>query len=151
MELFKPRDPEFAPRVRASFSRQQVMTTLQARLLAVEAGRVDIELPYDERFTQQHGFLHAGIVATLGDSACGYAAFSLMPPDSAVLTVEYKINLMAPARGETFIARAQVLRPGRTITVSRGDVYAVEFGQETLIATLQASVMTLQNRPGLTG
>ncbi|MFT3883389.1 MAG: PaaI family thioesterase [Gemmatales bacterium] len=109
----------FERRVRDSFARQKVMETLGAVMSRVDEGMVEITLPYRVELTQQHGFLHAGIVATILDSACGYAAFSLMPADVAVLTVEYKINLMRPAKGERFVARARVVRPGKTVTVSR--------------------------------
>jgi uncharacterized protein (TIGR00369 family) len=138
-------------RVRASFDRQRVMTTLGATLLQVEPGRAEIRLPYRAELTQQHGFLHAGIVATIADSACGYAAFSLMPADAAVLTIEYKINLMAPARGEAFTARGRVLRAGKTVTVCQAEVHALRDGAEHLVATLLATIMTVRERPGLTG
>lgn len=138
-------------RVRASFDRQRVMITLGATLLRVEPGTAEIRLPYRAELTQQHGFLHAGIVATIADSACGYAAFSLMPPDAAVLTIEYKINLMAPAHGEAFTARGRVLRAGKTVTVCQAEVHALRDGSEHLVATLLATVMTVRERPGLTG
>jgi uncharacterized protein (TIGR00369 family) len=111
---FEPHDPQFAERVRASFARQGAMKTIGAELVSVEPGIAVIELPWAEPLTQQHGFLHAGMVATALDSACGYAAFSLMRPDAAVLTIEYKINLLAPARGERFRMEGAVLKPGRT-------------------------------------
>jgi uncharacterized protein (TIGR00369 family) len=138
-------------RVRASFDRQRIMTTLGATLAQVEPGRAEIRLPYRAELTQQHGFLHAGIVATIADSACGYAAFSLMPADAAVLTIEYKINLMAPARGEAFTARGRVLRAGKTVTVCQAEVHALREGAEHLVATLLATIMTVRERPGLTG
>src|SRR5262249_42287659 len=125
MTTFQPQDPDFEARVRASYARQQVMTTIGANLVAVAPGAVAMELPFRSDLTQQHGFLHAGIVTTIADSACGYAAFSLMPAKAAVLTVEYKVNLLAPAKGERLIARGRVLKPGRTLTVCAGDVFAV--------------------------
>ena len=147
---FEPANPDFEARVRASFTRQRVMATIGARLRAVSPGRVEIELPFRDDLTQQHGFLHAGIVATLADSACGYAAFSLMSPDASVLSVEFKLNLLAPARGEELVARAQVKRPGRTISVCTCDVVAVEGGREKLVATLLGSMMAIRERPELT-
>ena len=146
---FTPTDPDFASRVRASFARQQVMTTLGATLTRVDPGVVDITLAYRPEFTQQHGFLHAGIVATLLDSACGYAAFSLMPADMAVLTVEYKINLLRPAAGEQFTARARVLKPGQTLTVCTGEVVARHNGVEKEVALMQATIMAVAEREGL--
>jgi uncharacterized protein (TIGR00369 family) len=117
---FEPQDPDFAARVRASFERQDAMRTIGATLGKIEPGRVGIELPWAKSLTQQHGFLHAGMVATALDSACGYAAFSLMPHDAAVLTIEYKINLLAPAKGQRFRMTGEVIKPGRTITVVEG-------------------------------
>jgi uncharacterized protein (TIGR00369 family) len=146
---FEPQDPDYRRRVRSSFERQQVMVTLGARMTRIEPGEVEIRLPYREDLTQQHGFLHAGIVATILDSACGYAAFSLMPAQAAVLSVEYKINLLRPAAGETFIARGRVIKPGRTLTVSSGDTFALTDGREELIATMVGTIMTLYDRPGL--
>lgn len=121
--------PGFEARLRASFGRQRVMQTLGAELVAIGPGSVDIELPFREQLTQQHGFIHAGIIAAIADSACGYAAFTLMPPEAAVLTVEFKINLMAPAKGERFIARARVVRSGRALSTCSADVIAVELGR----------------------
>ncbi|HEX8997799.1 MAG TPA: PaaI family thioesterase [Ktedonobacterales bacterium] len=147
---FEPQDPEYERRVRDSFARQRVMETIGAVLLRVAPGEVDIALPFREDLTQQHGFLHAGIVATIVDSACGYAALSLMPPDTGVLTIEYKVNLLAPASGARMIARGRVTKAGRTITVSAGDVYAVgEDGKEKLVATMLATIMTIRERPGV--
>jgi uncharacterized protein (TIGR00369 family) len=127
------------------------MVTLGAELSRVAPGEADIVLPYRADLTQQHHFVHAGIIATIGDSACGYAAFSLMPAEAAVLTVEYKVNLLAPAEGERFVARGRVLRPGHTITVCQAEVSAVQGGGEKVVAVLMATVMTLLDRPGLKG
>lgn len=150
MSQFEPQDPDYERRVRDSFARQRVMETIGATLLRVAPGEVDIALSFRDDLTQQHGFLHAGIVATILDSACGYAALSLMPPETGVLTIEYKVNLLAPASGARMIARGRVTRPGRTITVSAGDVYAVgEDGEEKLVATLLATIMTIRERPGV--
>jgi len=146
---FSPLDPQFEARVRASFARQRAMETIGATLSRVEPGVVEVALPYRADLTQQHGFLHAGIVATILDSACGYAAFSLMPPDVAVLTVEYKINLMRPAQGDSFAARARVVRAGQTITVCTGDVFAYSAASEKLVATMLATVIAVPERDGL--
>ncbi|MBI3407919.1 MAG: PaaI family thioesterase [Planctomycetes bacterium] len=142
-------DPVLESRVRASFARQRVMKTIGAQMTHVEAGSVEITLPYRPELTQQHGFLHAGIVATILDSACGYAAFSLMPADMAVLTVEYKINLLRPARGERVMARAHVVKPGRTLTVVKGDVFAQTSGDEKLVATMLATIIAVGEREHL--
>ena len=137
---------EMVARIRASFDRQQMMRTIGATLETVAPGRVDISLAYRADLTQQHGYLHAGVVATIADSACGYAAYTLMPADGSVLTVEYKINLLAPARGDRFVARATVIRPGRTLTVAQADVFACSGDSETRTATLLATLIALPNR-----
>jgi uncharacterized protein (TIGR00369 family) len=146
MGTFEPADPAFAARVRASFARQRFMTTLGAILERVAPGEVEIRLPFREDLTQQHGYLHAGALTTAVDTACGYAALSLMPPDAAVLTVEFKMNLLAPGRGEAVVARARVLKAGRTLTVAAGEVVALERGEEKLVATMTATVMTVRGR-----
>ena len=143
---FQPQDPEFQQRVRASFARQRVMQTLNVDLVRVEPGEIELAMPYDPAFTQQHGFTHAGIITTALDSACGYAAFSLMPPDAAVLTVEFKTNLLAPARGERFLFRARVVKPGKTITVCEAQALAVTASAERLIATMTGTLMALFDR-----
>jgi uncharacterized protein (TIGR00369 family) len=126
------------------------MDRLGATLSLVEPGAADIELEPRPDLLQQHGFLHAGVVASIADSACGYAAFSLMDPDAAVLTAEFKINLLAPAEGARFVARARVLKPGRTLMVCRADVIAFrEDGSEKLVAAMQATVMAVRGRPGV--
>jgi uncharacterized protein (TIGR00369 family) len=145
--LFAPRSPDFAERVRASFARQKVMETLGAQLIRVLPGTVEIELHFREDLTQQHGFLHAGVLTTVVDSACGYAAYSLMPPDASVLTVEYKVNFLSPARGERFRARGAVVKAGQTITVCNGEAYALGAGGEKLVATMTATMITLRSRP----
>lgn len=150
MSQFQPQDPDYQRRVRASFGRQRVMDTIGATLARVSPGEVDILLPFREDLTQQHGFLHAGIVTTIVDSACGYAALSLMPSGTGVLTVEYKVNLMAPAAGAHMIARGRVTKAGRTITVCAGDVYAATDGQEKLVATMLATMMMIRERTGIT-
>jgi uncharacterized protein (TIGR00369 family) len=142
-----PQDPAFDSRVRASFGRQQFMTLLGARITRVEAGAVDIEIAKRDDLLQQHGFLHAGVQASIADSACGYSALSLMPAGTAVLSIEFKINLLSPGAGERFVARGRVIRPGKTITVTWGDVtaYAAD-GTEKVIATMVGTMMTVQNR-----
>lgn len=137
-----------AARVRASFGRQAMMATLGARLTAIERGRVELTLGHDDRFTQQHGFMHAGAVAAVLDSACGYAAFTVMPPDAAVLTAAYTINLLAPAAGEQFVITGQVVRAGRTLVVCRGE--AVADGSPAPFAVMQATLSAVYDRPGIT-
>jgi uncharacterized protein (TIGR00369 family) len=149
MPEFEPQDPTFETRVRASFARQDFMSTIGARLVRVGPGTVDIELPFHQALTQQHGFLHGGVVTAIADSACGYAALSLMAPQAAVLTVEFKVNLLAPARGERIVARGRVLRPGRALTVCAADVIAVHDGREMAIATMLATMMALVDRADL--
>lgn len=141
-------DPGFEARVRASFARQAFMATIGATVVSVRPGEVVLEVPHRDDLTQQHGFLHAGVLAALADSACGYAAFTLMPPDRAVLSVEFKTNLLAPAKGERFRATARVVRSGRTLTVCTAEVVGVEAGEETLVAVMQATMIGLENRPG---
>jgi uncharacterized protein (TIGR00369 family) len=145
----EPQDPAFAERVRASFDKQGAMHTIGATLARVEPGHVVIELPWQKGLTQQHGFLHAGMLATALDSACGYAASTLMPADAGVLTIEFKINLLAPAQGERFRMEGTVLKPGRTITVTEGRAYALHEGREKLVATLGATLMTITGRDGI--
>ncbi len=149
MNSFKPADPEFGIRVRASFARQAMMATLGAMLERVAPGEVDIRLPFRADLTQQHGFLHAGAMTTVVDSACGYAALTLMPAGAAVLTVEFKVNLMAPGDGESIVARGRVLKAGRTLTTCAGDVFAITGGEEKLVLTMLATMMTVQGRPGM--
>jgi uncharacterized protein (TIGR00369 family) len=149
--LFTPPDAAYEARVRASFERQQAMRTIGATLARVEPGLVMIELPWAAAITQQHGFVHAGMLATALDSACGYAGFSLMQADAAVLTIEYKINLLAPAKGELFRMEGLVVKPGRTVTVAEGKAYAIEGGREKLIATMSCTLMAVVGRPGIAG
>ncbi len=146
MPSFQPTDPDFERRVHASFARQRAMATLGASLSHVAPGEVDIVLPFREDLSQQHGFLHAGITTSIVDTACGYAALTLMPPGAAVLSIEFKVNLLAPGQGERFLARGRVLKPGRTITVVNGEVVALEGGAERLVATMTATMMTLRER-----
>jgi len=143
---WQAQDPAYAERVRDSFDRQAFMGTLGARLGHVGPGEVDIELPVEPGLTQQHGFVHAGALASVLDSSAGYAAFTLMPADSAVLSVEFKLNLLEPARGERIVARGRVVRTGRTISVCRADAVALAGGRETLVATLQGTMMCVRGR-----
>ncbi|MEH2513699.1 uncharacterized protein (TIGR00369 family) [Nitrobacteraceae bacterium AZCC 1564] len=149
MTIFQPKDPNFEARTRASFARMAAMGTLNIEIARVTAGEVELKMPYAASLTQQHGFIHAGIIATALDTACGFAAFSLMPDDAAVLTVEFKTNLLAPAKGEHFLFRARVLKPGRTISVCDAHAFAVEAGQEKLIASMSCTLMALFDRPGI--
>lgn len=147
MTEFQPSEADFADRVRASFARQSIMALIGARLSRVEAGLVEIALPYRPELCQQHGFFHAGVTSTIADSAGGYAAFSLFPADASVLTTEFKINLLAPADGERLRALGRVIKPGRTLTVCEVEVFALKDGKEKLCAKLLQTLMTLHGRP----
>ena len=136
-------------RVRASFDRQAMMNTLGVEVTAVEPGRVEMSLRHDNRFTQQHGFLHAGAVASVLDTACGYAAYSVMPPEAAVLTATFTINLLAPAAGERFTITGEVVRAGRTLVVCRGEAFAD--GGQRPFAVMQATMTVVVGRPGING
>lgn len=136
----------YEARLRESFARQAAMRTIGAEIAHVAPGQVDLRMPYREDLTQQHGFVHAGIIGALADSACGYAAYTLMPPEAGVVSVEFKLNLMAPAAGEAFVARARVKKAGRTITVCTADVFAIRGGEERLVAAMQGTMMTLLDR-----
>jgi len=144
---FAPLDSDYETRVRDSFARQGAMRLLGARLAEVRAGYCAIELPYRDDLTQQHGYVHAGIVGAIVDSAGGYAGFTLFPKDASVLTVEYKLNLLAPAAGERLVAQATVLKPGRTLAITRGEVYAEARGQRTLCAVMQQTLIVLAGKP----
>ena len=145
MADFEPRDPDYERRVRESFARQRAMETLEMRLLRVEPGEVEIGLGFREDLTQQHGYLHAGVVAAAVDTACGYAALTLTEAGAEVLSVEFKLNQLSPAAGERFVARARVVRAGRNITVCSGDVYALKSGgEEKLVAAMLATMMTVR-------
>ncbi|HKE58157.1 MAG TPA: PaaI family thioesterase [Pyrinomonadaceae bacterium] len=138
-------DPSFKEKIRQSFARQSVMKLIGAELTLVDAGVIEITLPYRSELTQQHGYVHAGIITTIADSACGYAAYTLMPAGAEVLSVEFKINLLRPAKGEMFLARADVIKPGRALTVVRADVFTLlAQGTRELIATMQATIMCLR-------
>ena len=143
MNDFNPMNPDYEARIRSSFEKQGVMKTIGAALTKIAPGEVVIEFSYDASLTQQHGYVHAGVVTTVVDSACGYAAYTLMAPDSEVLTIEYKVNFMYPARGERFKGIGRVLRSGRTVTVCSGDVVAVENGKEKVVATMLATMISV--------
>ena len=151
MPTFQPKDPDFEAKVRESFGNQTAMQTLGAVMNRVVPGEVEIEMPYRADLTQQHGFIHGGIITAIVDSACGYAAFSLSAPETAVLTVEYKVNFVAPAKGDRLLARGEVVRPGGTITVCKGDVMAYEGGEEKLVASVLTTMMLMPNLPDLAG
>lgn len=144
--MHHPSDPDFAARVRDSFHRQQAMALIGATMPVVEAGYTEIHLPYKPEVTQQHGFIHGGVVGMIADSAAGYAANTLTPADASVLTVEYKMNLLAPADGELLIAQGTVLKYGRTLTVTRAEVFAVKDGKKTLCAVMQQTIMTMHGK-----
>jgi len=143
---FQPADERFAERVRASFARQPAMATIGATIADVQPGRVVVELPYAAHLTQQHGFLHGGILGAALDSACGYAASTLMAADVGVLSIEYKINFLAPAKGQRFRMVGAVVKPGRTISVVEGRAYAVDGDREKLVATMHTTLMTVVGR-----
>jgi uncharacterized protein (TIGR00369 family) len=149
MPIFEPQDPDFEIRVRASFARQKLMKGIGASLTRVAPGKVEIELQFRDDLTQHHGYLHAGIVTSIVDTACGFAAMTLMPGDTTVLTIEYKVNFVSPAIGERMIARGRVAKPGRTVTVCAGDVFALSGEKEKLVATMLATMMTVRERPDL--
>ena len=139
-------DPHFAERVRASFERQNAMHLIQASLPVVEQGRTKIHLPHWQGVEQQHGFVHGGVVGMIADSAAGYAAMTMVPASASVLTVEFKMNLMAPADGEKLIARGEVLRSGRTLIVTKAEVFAVKDGKESLCALMQQTIMAMHGK-----
>lgn len=139
----QPRNPSFAEEIAQSFARQRIMSLIGASLSRIEPGLVEISLPYRADLAQQHGYVHAGIVATIADSACGYAAYSLMPADSEVLSVEFKVNLLRPAQGEMFVATAEVIKSGKTLTVVRADVVGITGEHRELVATMLGTMMCL--------
>ena len=140
---FQPKDPDFKARVTQSFSEQAVMQLINASLVEVDAGLVAIELPYQPELAQQDGFIHAGISSTIMDSACGYAAYSLMPEDASVLTIEFKVNLLSPAKGERFCGYGKVKKPGRSISVAEAELYAFSDQGKKLVATMMGTLMAV--------
>ena len=147
MTQFQPTDPDVAERVRASFGRQGIMSLLGARMIRVEPGLVEIELPFRPDLSQQHGFFHAGVTSTIADSAGGYAGFTLFPADASVLTVEFKINLLAPARGDRLVATGKVIKPGRTLTICSLEVDVFDGTRATACAYGLQTLMCMQGRP----
>ncbi len=145
--LFEPLDPDYKSRVMESFSRQHFMKLIGATLVGVEPGYCEIHLPYKKELSQQHGFFHAGVVGTIADNSGGYAAYSLMPPNASVLTVEYKLNLISPGDGHLLIARGQVVKHGRTLTVCRSEVSVVKKGLQTPCATSLMTLIMLIDKP----
>lgn len=143
---FQPRDPDYAERIRASFARQRVMELIGAELAVIRPGYTEIHLPYKTEISQQHGFIHGGVVGIIADSAAGYAANTLTSAATSVLTVEYKINLVAPADGELLIACGEVVKPGRTLIITKAEVYAVRAGKSTLCALMQQTIMALPGK-----
>jgi uncharacterized protein (TIGR00369 family) len=142
-----PRFEGWEAKVRNSFAKQSVMSSLGIEIVDIAPGHLTLSMPFNAAFTQQHGFLHAGIVTTAMDSCCGYAAHSLMDENAEVLTIEFKSNFLAPAQGDTFLFRAEVVKSGRTITVADATAYAVSKGTEKVIATMTATLMAIHKRP----
>jgi len=146
MGIHQPLRPEVEDRVRASFSRQGLINSLNGEITHISPGELYLTAPFDERFTQQDGFLHAGVVTTLMDSACGYAAYTLMPDDSRVLSVEFKVNFMSPAVGEKFRAEGRVVKSGKTISVCEGKFFALQDEGEKLVAIMQATMICIPDK-----
>ena len=146
---FKPSDSGYKQKVIDSFNRQELMKTINTSIIDIRPGEIELEIPYQLPLTQQHGFIHAGIVSTVLDTACGYAAFSLMPENAAVLTIEFKVNLLAPAQGERFRAIGKVKKPGKTITVTESELFSFTEGKQKLVATMVATVMSVYDREGI--
>jgi uncharacterized protein (TIGR00369 family) len=151
MPRFEPKNPDFRAVASATFDRQQAMRTLDMSIARLEAGEVDLAMPYSQAWTQQNGFVHAGVITAGLDTACGIAAFTLMSADSDILTVEFKTNLLAPARGERFVFRAHVVKPGRTLTVCEAQAFAEQDGETSLIATMTGTLMALPRRAAPAG
>lgn len=146
MSNCKPAFAHYEARVRSSFEQQGIMKTIGATLTRITPGEVHIDLPFSQGVTQQHGYIHAGIIATVVDTACGYAASTLMPIHAEVLSIEYKVNFLAPARGEKIVGIGKVVKAGRTITVCSGEVWAFNKGQEHLVAVMHSTMMTIMNK-----
>jgi len=151
MPQFQPKDPGYAARVRASFGLQQAMPLIGAELAIVEPGYTEIHLPFKAEISQQHGYIHGGVVGMIADSAAGYAANTLTPADTSVLTVEYKLNLVAPADGQRLVARGEVIKPGRTLIITRAEVFAIRDEQWTLCAIMQQTIMAMQGKSERSG
>ncbi|MGW9229947.1 PaaI family thioesterase [Pseudorhizobium sp. NPDC055634] len=142
---------DFRERIRQSYGRQPAMETIGATLTRIEQAMVEIELPFDQKLTQQHGLLHGGIISAALDTACTYAAFSVIPPDASLLTIEFKVNLMSPGRGERFLFRGEITKPGSTIVVADGRAYALADGPAKLIASMTATMMVVRGREDIVG
>nr|CAD6616673.1 PaaI family thioesterase [Rhizobium sp. Khangiran2] len=142
---------DFRERIRQSFGRQPAMETIGAELTRIEQAMVEIELPFDPKLTQQHGLMHGGIISTALDTACTYAAFSVIPPDASLLTIEFKVNLMSPGRGDRFLFRGEITKPGSTIIVADGRAYAIADGPAKLIASMTATMMVVRGRQDIVG
>ncbi|HEX5936008.1 MAG TPA: PaaI family thioesterase [Pseudorhizobium sp.] len=142
---------DFRERIRQSFGRQPAMKTIGAELTRVEQAMVEIELPFEPKLTQQHGLMHGGIISTALDTACTYAAYSVIAPDAALLTIEFKVNLMSPGRGERFLFRGEITKPGSTIIVADGRAYALSDGPAKLIASMTATMMVVRGREDIVG
>jgi uncharacterized protein (TIGR00369 family) len=142
---FEPKYPNYQEKIKKSFADQAAMKTIGASIEAIGAGEIEIEFPYQSSLTQQNGFIHAGIVSTVLDSACGYAAFSLMPEDASVLTIEFKINLLSPAKGDRFRGYGKVKKAGRTISVAEAELYAFSDQGRKLVATMVGTLMAINN------
>ena len=144
--MTKIHDSHFAERVRASFAKQNAMSLIQASMPVIEHGMTEIHLPHWTGVEQQHGFVHGGVVGMIADSAAGYAAMTMVLATDSVLTVEYKMNLVAPADGEKLIARGRVVRPGKTLIITQAEVFAVKDGRETLCALMQQTIMVMHGK-----
>jgi uncharacterized protein (TIGR00369 family) len=146
MRSFEPKDPDWEAKVRASFAKQGAMGLIGAQLVELRPGYCEIHLPWRPDLTQQHGYFHAGIISTVVDTAAGYAGFTLMPPDSSVLSVEFKLNLLAPGDGELLIATGEVIKPGKTLVITRGEAYVVKGDKTTHCSTMQQTLMTMHGK-----
>ena len=149
--MAEPDSEAFERRIRQSFARQRIMETIGAELTRIEHGTVEIELDFDPKLTQQHGFLHAGILAAALDSACGYAAYTVIDADASILTIEFKVNLMSPGKGSRFLFRGEVTKPGSNIIVADGRAYALRDGPAKLIASMTGTMMVVRGREGIAG
>ena len=143
---FKPKCADYKKKVEESFNRQKFMEFIHAKLAQVEPGFCEIHVPYDISLTQQHGFFHAGIISTIADNAAGYASFSLMEKHSSILTVEFKLNLIAPGNGDLLIGKSTVVKSGKTLTICRSEVFTVKNGKETLCAIAQSTLIEMKNK-----
>ncbi len=148
---FEPRNPDYQAEVRQSFAAQAMMTELAMEIEEIAPGKVTLTMPYDTRFTQQHGFLHGGITAAGADTACGFAAFTLMPVGAGVLTVEYKVSMLAPGKGERFRFTGKVVKPGRTLVFTEGQAWAISGATTKLISTVTATLMCVEGREDVKG